>query len=717
MSGLNLVSIRYADRQLILENPLNDDIDLRIEQGQLIYESHIYEDVVITDDQLLIEANVSEAIFEIHDNQLWFYNPYDDDIDFYLEDGQLIATSNGTYTDAFIRSNQCFIVLGIELDMDDLDPAVVNNIHDALKASFRQTFGLVKIFYYNPLLEDTNACTASSEGTGSSLPDVLRDNDRGWISGGISDAAGYVDETLTINISKRLLGAFTITTGDDITKYIQEASVTITNGTDSVTRNIVNYNDTVIFVDTDTIIVDANQVIIHVTRMNTSGIPVFINYVDIQQPIIYDKAQLLGIDLLEELTYLNNDAHLGAISANEINVYLNNELHSFDFNNPASRVSQQLKKNRKIIPYLGIVAQDPETEQNTLYWVPCGVFWAYNWNVKQDSPMASVQGFDTLWLLSKIEFKEHYVQRNVTLAELLEYVLSSAQRFVNDLEYYIDPDLQNVSFTIPIATIDKDYFFNILQNISACYPIDIYCTRSCKIACMLQTHVTNFDVVDWSDSDMVVKTEYPTLYTDNYNIITVKIYDAAEYTGEILKNEEPITINGELTVSLTFSGSCTNTLANPPSFNIDKTANVNTDSTHWYDWGCEITFSGTGTVNSIIVTGSAVNFNTKTYARSKDEAAIIEDGELELIIDSKYIQKYEDAKALADLLLRQSQALKYNAQTNNRGDFLITLNDRILLSDGIATDNNYKVITQDLKWDGGLTGSTKLITDMNINRR
>ena len=716
MSGLNLVSIRSADRQLILENPLNDDIDLRIEQGQLIYESHIYEDAVISDDQLLIEVNVAEAVFEIHDNQLWFYNPYDDDIDFYLEDNQLVATSNGTYTDAFIRSNQCFIVLGVELDMDDLDPVLAANIHEALKAPFRQTFGLVKIFYYNPLLEDTNACTASSEGTGSSLPDVLRDNDKGWISGGVSDADGYVDETLTINISKRLLGAFTITTGDDITKYIQEASVTITNGTDSVTRNIVNYNDTVIFIDTDTVIVDANQVIIHVTRMNTSGIPVFINYVDIQQPIIYDKAQLLGIDLLEELTYLNNDAHLGAISANEINVYLNNELHSFDFNNPASRVSRQLKKNRKIMPYLGIIAQDPETEQNTLYWVPCGVFWSYNWNVKQDSPMASVQGFDTLWLLSKIEFKEHYVQRNVTLAELLEYVLSSAQQFVNDLEYYIDPDLQNVSFTIPIATIAKDYFFNILQNISACYPIDIYCTRSCKIACMLQTHVTDFDIEDWSDNDMVVKTEYPTLYTDNYNIITVKIYDAAESTGEILRNEEAITINGELTVSLSFSGSCTNTLANPPSFTINKTSGVNTDNISWYEWGCEIIFSGTGTVNSIIATGSVVNFNTKTYARSKDDAAIVENGELELVIDSVYIQKYEDAKALADLLLSQSQALKYNAQTNNRGDFLLTLNDRVLLSDGIATDNNYKVITQDLKWDGGLTGSTKLITDTNIDR-
>lgn len=713
MSGLNLVSIRYADRQLILENPLDEDIDLSIQQGQLIYSSHLYEDAVITDGQLLVEVNVSDAIFEIHDNQLWFYNPNDEDLDFELDNGQLIAKSEGTYTDAFIRSNQCFVVLGITLDMDDIDPLVAANIHEALSAPFRQIFGVVEIFYYNPLLENANACVASSEGEGSSLADVLRDNDKGWISGNVSDSSGYLDETLTINISKRLLGSFNISTGEDPNQYIQELEVTITNGTDSVTRSFVNYGDTDIFVDLKEVIVDANQVIIHVTRMNTSGVPVFINYVDLQTPMIYQDNNLMSIDMLEELNYTNTDAHLGAISANEINVYLNNELHAFDFNNEASRVSRQLKKYRKIKPYLGIKAINPDTSQLTLYWIPCGVFWAYNWNVNQNSPIASVQGFDTLWLLSKLEFKEHYVQSNVSLAELLMYVLTAAKQHIDDLEFYIDPDLENISFTIPLATMDRGTFFSILQQISSCYPINIYCTRSCKIACMLQNYTSDVPQLDWSDSDVITGTNYPTLYTDNYNIITVHIYTPVESTGELLRQERPIDVAGEITVSLTFNGYCTNTISNPPTITIDKDSTVNTDNISWYEWGCEFVFSGTGKVNGILVEGDIVTFEKNAFAQSRDEEDIIEEGALELEIDSKYIQDYTYAKLLADLLLAQMQQAKFNAHSSNRGDFLVSLNDKIHLTDGIALNNNYKVISQKISWDGSLSGETELMTDMS----
>jgi len=87
-NNLTNVYVYYEDRQLILHNPNNEDIDLTIEDNQLIFESLIFKDAGITEDQLFVEASVSGLTFEIIDRQLYFYNLEDDDIDFDLqEDG------------------------------------------------------------------------------------------------------------------------------------------------------------------------------------------------------------------------------------------------------------------------------------------------------------------------------------------------------------------------------------------------------------------------------------------------------------------------------------------------------------------------------------------------------------------------------------------------------------------------------------------------------
>lgn len=711
MANLTNVYVYYEDRQLILHNPNNEDINLTIEDNQLMFESLIFKDAGITEDQLFVEASVNGITFEIIDRQLYFYNMEDDDIDFELsEDGILIASSANTYDDAIIRSNQCFIVLGKEMTMDEITPAIAANIHEAFMQPQRQTYGLVKIVYYNPLMENINTCETTSEGEGSSLADVLKDNDRGWISGNISDANGAIDETLIIRCSKRLLGAINIRFDVANNIFATHFSVTITNGTRSIQREISNYSDTIFSIDMNDVIVDATEIILHFTQLNNAGVPITVEYVDIQHAFEYTTGDLMGIDVLEEITYSDTDAQLGAISANEATIYLNNETHAFDFNNLGSRVARQLKKNRKILPYLGIKAVDPDTGKHRLYWIPCGIFWSHNWVVKQDSPIAQVTGFDTLGLLNKIEFKRHYVLMNVTLVQLLEYILTQAQTYIQDLQYYIDPKLNDVNLTIPVAILDRASFFTVLQNISTCYPIDIYCDRSLRIVCMAQASRSKVEQVTWSNDTIIQETQYPTLYTNIYNIITVNIY-SPEYTeGEILQSNDIVYVEGPITRNFTFNGACTNTLDKPPVFNIVKDDTVNVDSIEWYDWGCSITFSGEGQITSVIATGSAVTLNTKAYAQCRDEESITENGENELLIDSNLIQSYSYANTLAKMILNNLLDARYCAEVTNRGDFLTTINDPILLKDGIALNNNYKVKEQSINWDGTLSSTTKLYT-------
>lgn len=712
MAGLLSVYVGYADNQLTLYNPQNEDIDLDIVDNQLIYTSSVYTDAEVIDDQLYVEASVPGLIFEIVDKQLYFYNVYDDDIDFTLEDGQLIMTSHHTYSDGFIRSNQCFVEYGITLDTDEITTEIATNIHQAFLNAQRCTFGYVQVVYYNPLLENTNMCTATSESADSQLQNIFKDDKSGWISGGHSDAGGYINETLYITCSPRILGSLDIIFNEEDNTFAKELNITISNGTQEIQQNVFNLSDTYLTILLSEVLTNVTTIQINITRLNKADVPVIITYVNLQYMFDYMTNDLMGVDLLEELTYSDNDAQLGAISANETVIYFNNETHAFDFNNTGSRISSQLKKNRKILPYLGISAQNPETGFDMIYWIPCGVFWSHNWIVEQNSPIAQVTGFDTLGLFNNIECNKQYVLRDVTIYQILEVILQQMQDILYDLTYWIDPNLN--SDVIPFVAFERTSYFNVLQTISACYPIDIYCDRKLRIICRSQLTSVTSDIVTWQDSDIIKSTKYPTLYTDVYNVVTVNVYKVIEVSNDILLEvSDELKIDTSLIQYYTFSNICTNTPDNPVSINIEADDTVTIESKEWYSWGVIITYSGTGYVHSVNVIGDSATLRAVAFAQCRDEESITEAGTNELIIDSNLIQNSGYAHNLANTILNKLNNARYYAEVENRGDFLLTLNDHLYLPDSIVPNKNYRIKEQSLYWDGALSGNTKLYTDNN----
>lgn len=710
MAGLMSVYVGYENGQLILYNPQNEDIDLEIVDNQLIYTSAAYKDAAIIEDQLYIEASVPGLVFEIVDRQLYFYNIYDDDIDFEVVDDQLIMTSHHTYSDGFIRSNQCFVEYGITLDTDNITTEIVNNIHQAFLNSYRSTLGYVQVVYYNPLLENTNTCTATSESTDSQIQNIFKDDKSGWISGGYSDAEGYINETIYITCSPRILGSLDIIFAEESNIFAKELDIVISNGTQEVQQHVVNPSDTYLTILLSEVLTNVTSINITITRLNKANSHASITYINLQYMFDYMTNDLMGIDLLEELTYSDNDAQLGAISANEIVVYFNNETHAFDFNNTGSRISSQLKKNRKVLPYLGISALNPETGFNMIYWIPCGVFWSHNWIVDQNSPVAQVTGFDTLGLFNNIEYTKHYVLRNVTIYRLLETILKQMQEILYDLQYWIDPTLE--SFNIPFVAFERTSYFNVLQSISSCYPIDIYCDRKLRIICKSQLTPVMGPMIEWRDSDIIKGTKYPTLYTDIYNVVTVNIYKVTETINDVLLEvSDELQIDTRLIQYYTFSNICTNTLENPINITIDADNTVIIESQEWYSWGCIITYNGTGYVHSVTITGNSATLRSVAFAQCRDEESIIEAGTNELIIDSNLIQNSGYAHTLANTILNKLNNARYYAEVENRGDFLLTLNDHLYLPDSIVPNKNYHIKEQSLYWDGALSGNTKLYTD------
>ena len=144
----------------------------------------------------------------------------------------------------------------------------------------------------------------------------------------------------------------------------------------------------------------------------------------------YEDDDILLIHLLEEREVSQGSLPVGNISANEIDIRLNNESRKFDAGNTQSPLYQLLKQNRRIRAWLGV-----EHDDWTKEWVPLGVFWSGDWSAPEDGVYAQTTGRDRLELLRKSTYSTSQVQMNKTLYDLAQNILQDAG--LTEEEYYI----------------------------------------------------------------------------------------------------------------------------------------------------------------------------------------------------------------------------------------------------------------------------------------
>lgn len=605
------------------------------------------------------------------------------------------------------------------------------NVHTRMKEASRRVYGKVYITYTDPMLDSTYHISGSITAYNSAPAQLidgkhetnrnffnLYENDLtgryvvsdassqvGWVSNALSNASGSFDGQapyLRIDFTPRPLNNLQITFDDsrgaipvDFTfKYVNE------DGTTTV-YEFVDNSDAVVSIEAQTSKVVA--VVLEVTRLSKPGYPVVI----LEMPILFtleyvgyqDRSDLINIDLLEELTYDDDVEALGGVSANVITVALDNSNKDFNFNNADSIVAASLKSNRKIVPYLGV-----EVTKGEIEWYTLGTFWSYRWDVPVESLTAKVVGFDTIGLLDKTPFSNHTVQIDKSIGWLLEYVLSDAKRQLPFVSYSIDTALYDI--IIPYAWFSNGSHTAALRKISECYPMHIYCDRDGVICAAPQKlHLDDyFDV--WSDSTNVISKRYDSLYTTLPNIINVEV------KSPVVKEEETL-VEDSLAFNVTSVSSRTLNFSNVYVSGI--VVSIDCDSTvqytySAYSWGLVVNFTGTGTVRSIKCTGAALDISHSATITNRDEESIIANGSSKRDIKSDFIQTADHATMLIDRILSLSEHDKYDVHVEYRGDIALSINDPILLLDGIAPDNRYNIKRHTLFWDGSLSGTADLNT-------
>lgn len=619
------------------------------------------------------------------------------------------------------------------LSVSALGSSELTNIHSVMKAPSRRVYGKVYVTYTDPITESATVTVgASSTAYNSDVNQVLDgdanvenkyftlyDNDLsgdyvvssadsqvGWSSGVISDANGYfaAPPYLEVSLASRVISQLVIHLDDSHGNLLRDFDVAITTiSGETYTTSVVDNSQKELRIEIPSSNVSITKIRITIKRVQRPYSPATIVDVPALSTFLYagyqDNSELISISMLEELTYDDDVEALGGVSANEVTVVFDNSSKMFNSTNRNSPIAGQLKRNRKIVPYLGA-----EIIPGIIEWYTLGTYWSYEWDVPYNSLTAKVVGFDTLGLLDTTSFKNHTMRVDNSLGELIDYVLNDAKRSLNFIEWIVDEALYDVH--IPYAWFAASSHTAALRKISQCYPMHIYCDRSGRICAKPQKlHLDDFYDV-WSDSTNVYDKSYSSLNTTLPNIINVKVVGPTLlFNDELVKDELVFDVSTVKDRTLMFNKPYVGDLVG--TIDMDDSVQYTYEV---YSWGIQFSFTGTGKVRSIICSGTALDTTNSSVITKRDENSIFFNGAVTRDISADFIQTSDLAMFIIDRLVDLSQYDKFDAEVEYRGNIALSINDPILLLDGVAPDNRYNIKRHQLTWDGGLSGVADLNT-------
>lgn len=616
------------------------------------------------------------------------------------------------------------------------------NVHALMKRPSRRIYGRVHVTYADPMLDSATNFTASSTAYNSNPSQLidgvvnpsltnrftLYDNDLsgkyvvsgersqvGWTSGTLSGENGVFNtpQTLRVEFATRPITPASIHFDSTRQCVPADFSVDFVLESGETIRKVFTNNTAASVLVNDDTIHNVVAIVVTITRASRAGIPVTVLELPFLSTIQYEGtdefSKLISIDMLEELTYDDTVEVLGGVSANETTVVFDNSDAEFYFNNTMSAVSKQLRRNRKIVPELGVEIIPGEIE-----WYALGTYWSYNWNVPVGGLTASVTGFDTIGLLDTTSFRNHTVLVDKSIGELIDYILSDARKSLSFLEWNVDVGLYDVR--IPYAWFEAASHTAALRKLSLAYPMHIYCDRRGRICAAPQRPNSTFSALRtvrqdrvcdaWADSDTVISKEYSSLYTALPNVIRVEVRQPQLIRDEQLVNDELVfNVSAVPTRTLNFSKPYMSDLV----VTMDKDASVSYEYTV-YSWGISFAFTGQGNVRSITCTGTCVDISNVSTLERRDEMNALLNGEITRDVSADFIQTSEHAAHIIDRIFELSTNDIYDVNVQYRGDIALSINDSILLVDGIAPDNKYSIRRHQLSWNGALTGNADLNT-------
>jgi hypothetical protein len=541
-------------------------------------------------------------------------------------------------------------------------------------------------------------------------------NQFGFWGADLSDGSGDFStaQRLAVKFPPRPVTSLTVAGDDEWGQYPVDFTIAIysDNGatlkkTYTVTGNSANpYTLSGIVDGSGDQIADAEIIVLSVTKWSAADTVLKITEFYSGFAESYDGDEIMELSIFEESEIKDASIPTGNISANEVELALNNVDDKFFPGNTDSLFNQVILQGRRIVAEIGFVLPDGTAE-----YKPMGTFWSGDWELSESGTTASTRGLDRMGRLQDMEYAPTQLWERQSVGFVVQQVLEDARIKMPDLEYEIESVLYGEDYTIPVAFFKKQTYFDALKILST--------------ACVGRCYVDRDDVIQFKSVVSPGAFEYE-ITADNYfnrtlpenikdvaNVISVTTQPLKEeLLADIYTSSEELElVTGEQrVVEVEYNSAPCRAELYSLEASEDTPDFAGTITGTDYSWGSTVTVTCTTAGKcKIKITGSKWTVDGAEVVNTRDEQSILYYGERLLELgDNPLIQ----TRALADIITQGLVSVykepAKDAQLDWRGNPSIALDTVIRLpryvKNGISDKADYVVYSSKLTYDGGLSG-------------
>ena len=420
-----------------------------------------------------------------------------------------------------------------------------------------------------------------------------------------------------------------------------------------------------------------------------------------ERPVEFGTNEISNVQILEELTSRGGSI-LGSVSANELDLELNNKNHRFTPSNPDAQYADKMEPGIKIEPFIGI------TTDRGNEFVPLGQFWTRDWDAPSDSTEVRVPCYDRLYHLGQEYVPGIRVQNKTTIADLFSLVLQSVGLTEDD--YTIDQDLD---VPVRMGWIEPGKLKDVLQKLSegvAFVDVDRFNRIRVRSHNIIDTKA-NDTQIDLDDHKQVITANVPKEYLEVYSKATVKQYKPKlKELQDVLTMDVEIDANDEIWIEETEFNDAPIGLLH--SIVVQNSDNVLISDIQVDGYTCTFKLTNQGGEDeeiSVVIMGYPIQQGAvERRAENQDMQKYV--GKREVRIENSIVQDRSFAQNKADTLVGILSDPNHRIFVNVRGNPALETGTIVTVDDPSDKINEAGTIVRNqLTYDGGLEMDLELV--------
>ena len=512
------------------------------------------------------------------------------------------------------------------------------------------------------------------------IPPTVPDKYAGYIGATLANEDGLLSPApvITLNFDKlydTTLPGLTITWSTLYQEYATDFTITAYGNSGEVARRTVTGNtDVRSVVSMD--VTGYNRIELAIQGWSKPGHYPRIERLRIGLVVSYGKSDIMSYDHSQEVSPISASLPVASVS-----FALNNTDNKFDPNN-ATGMSKYLVERQRITATYGLKLADGSIE-----YIPAGVFFLSEWNAPQNGLEATFTARNTLDFLQGEYVRGVYSPAGVTLYDLAEDVLSTADMpLLQDGSpmWVIDESLKDMTTTAPLPLCTQAVALQYIAQAAGC-------VMHCDKECVLHIEKAAQHMTDYAITNLVLY-EHPELTLQKpLKSVAVKLHEYyPDESGKELFNGI-VPVNGTATVTLTYSEPATDVTAT-------VTGGVLT-AAEYYSHACVLTLAGSGDV-SIVVTGTTLKDSASDYMVFNADEGDVQ------TVDNPIITSTARAAAVGEWVCAWLSQRKQISVSSYRADTRLEMMDVISVANKFSSEN---VCITSARWSysGAFRGSVE----------